>query len=355
MKVYKAIWLESQHRWQINATRDGRRKTFTCAVEGRKGERICQEKAFRWMEEGISNGRTTVERVAERWLDEIKSNSPSGKYHTAKSITNNHILPVVGKRRMSELNQQDVQDIVNRAHKQGLTKSTLVNIRGYAALLVKYARKSNLTKLTLDDVEIPKNAPKAEKIILQPADIKKLFEPHDHRMIHAYRVCLILGLRPGEMIALKWDAIKGDALHINGSINIRGEETTGKNKNARRAIAMPQIAVDEIKAQKEQNKKEGIISPFVFPGRDGNAMSEVALRISWYGLRDSLGMSKASLYGLRHTFVSLHKSMPAGMVKTIVGHSDSMDTFGVYGHEVDGDRIIARDFIQDTFKSILKT
>ena len=43
------------------------------------------------------------------------------------------------------------------------------------------------------------------------------------------------------------------------------------------------------------------------------------------------------LYELRHTFVSVVKTLPAGEVKGLVGHSQDMDTFGVYGHTLTGE------------------
>ncbi len=41
-------------------------------------------------------------------------------------------------------------------------------------------------------------------------------------------------------------------------------------------------------------------------------------------------------YELRHTFVSVMKTLPAGEVKELVGHSMNMDTFGTYAHYLDG-------------------
>ena len=55
----------------------------------------------------------------------------------------------------------------------------------------------------------------------------------------------------------------------------------------------------------------------------------------------------------RHTFISIAKQMPEGMVKSIVGHSKSMDTFGVYGHTVDGELEQAAEMLQGLFKSIV--
>ena len=44
------------------------------------------------------------------------------------------------------------------------------------------------------------------------------------------------------------------------------------------------------------------------------------------------GLTPISLYELRHTFVSVIKTLPAGTVKPLVGHSQDMDTFGVCAH-----------------------
>ena len=48
-------------------------------------------------------------------------------------------------------------------------------------------------------------------------------------------------------------------------------------------------------------------------------------------------VSQASPYELRHTFVSIAKALPEGLLKTIVGNSEDMDTLGTYVHEVIGE------------------
>lgn len=42
------------------------------------------------------------------------------------------------------------------------------------------------------------------------------------------------------------------------------------------------------------------------------------------------------LYELRHTFVTIAKKLKEGQLKSIIGHSEAIDTFGTYGHEVEG-------------------
>lgn len=65
------------------------------------------------------------------------------------------------------------------------------------------------------------------------------------------------------------------------------------------------------------------------------------------------GITVVTPYELRHTFVSIAKSLPAGMVKSIVGHSKSMDTFGVYGHAIKGEDAAITAALEDAFRSVL--
>ena len=58
-------------------------------------------------------------------------------------------------------------------------------------------------------------------------------------------------------------------------------------------------------------------------------------------------------YELRHTLVSIAKQLPEGQVKSIVGHSNSMDTFGIYGHEVKDEGLKTASALDGLFSTIL--
>lgn len=65
------------------------------------------------------------------------------------------------------------------------------------------------------------------------------------------------------------------------------------------------------------------------------------------------GITVVTPYELRHTFVSIAKKLPEGFVKTVIGHSKSMDTFGVYGHALTGDDEATTAALEDAFRSVL--
>lgn len=59
------------------------------------------------------------------------------------------------------------------------------------------------------------------------------------------------------------------------------------------------------------------------------------------------------LYELRHTFVTIAKKLKEGQLKSIIGHSEAIDTFGTYGHEVEGDLQDNEEYLNDLFQNIL--
>jgi integrase len=117
---------------------------------------------------------------------------------------------------------------------------------------------------------------------------------------------------------------------------------------------MTPIAAGIIANQLRLLKELGINSPYVFPDWTGDHAKQRTYLKRWTRYRDLAGISKATPYELRHTFVSVTKTLPEGLLKPLVGHSKDMDTFGVYGHEVDGDREATANLVYKRFLDILK-
>ena len=77
------------------------------------------------------------------------------------------------------------------------------------------------------------------------------------------------------------------------------------------------------------------------------------MRKQWNKLKAERDLS-GSVYSLRHTFITLMKNvMPEQMIKDIVGHSVSMDTFGTYGHIMESESRQTASIIDLTLGDIL--
>ncbi len=370
-----AVWMPNQARWQIKVQKDGVRKTFTSAKPGRTGQREANRKADAWLDEGISN---TAKRCAEVWAEyliSVKATAGSSYADQVEKNGRNYILPVIGTRRIGDLNAGMLQDVLNRAYREGnlnpdskrkskgnLSRKTLQGIRGVEMNFVKWARHHQYTALRPEDeVVVPSGARLKGRKVLQPDSLRVLFST-DTRVvrgkvvpdenIHAYRVAVMTGLRPGELLGLRVGDVVGNELHIGRAINRMNEETSGKNENAIRVVVLHPMAAAEIRAQLQQRMmEEGKLSDSdrVFP-----LENQQSLYNYWRFYQRSNGIDPpVSLYELRHTFVSVAKTLPLGVVKDIVGHSQNMDTYGIYAHELAGDAENAARAVSGVFAQLL--
>lgn len=137
--------------------------------------------------------------------------------------------------------------------------------------------------------------------------------------------------------------VDGSRIKISRSINRIGETTTGKNENAQRVIGLSKYAANVLEAQRQI-----LTSDYIF-----GELSQDNYYESWKRYCKANNINYVTPYELRHTFVSVAKQLPEGDVKTVVGHSQNMDTFGVYGHMMDGDLERIADEIGDVFATLI--
>lgn len=357
-----AVWLDKYNRWQIKVQKDGIRKTFTSSIPGRNGQRDCNRKADEWLEDDIANTKTKISVIFTAWLEELKMRTSYANVRQYTSYYDNWIKPAIGNVQIGNLNEQHFQDIINKAYKKGLAKKTLQNIQACMLSFLKYCRKCKYTTLFSENLIIPKQAPKGERKILQPSHLQILFTSSkskyygnivDDFYVNAYRFAVASGLRPGELIGFKWSDIENNIVDLKRSINIDNETTTGKNENAKRRFALTDLQKSILADQKAMLKKHHIISQYVFCSVYGSHVKEKHLYDRWVAYQKHNNIPRCSLYEIRHTFVSITKTLPVGLIKPIVGHSQSMDTYGTYSHEIIGEMQTTAELIQGVFEQII--
>jgi len=336
-RINTARWMVNQKRWQINVQKDGVRRTFYASTPGRTGQRECNAKADAWLDDNIVDENTKIHKIFEAYIKSLELTASSSALAKVRSIGKNWLLPYLGNIRISNLTEQHIQDVINRAYKKGLAKKSLQNIRFVILAFVKYCRRCKYTTFFPEDVIIPKAARSKPKNILTLADLKKLFGidttiKRNKRMrdpyINAYRLQIATGLRPGELMALKWTDISGDIVQLSGSKNYLNEFTKGKNENAIRRFGLDEFMKTILENQAQYTADE----KFVF-----GEMNLSSYEKAWKRYCRCNELQYVTLYELRHTFVSYVKSLPKGELQPVVGHSKAMDTYGRYGHETEGE------------------
>ena len=361
----EARWLEKYQRWQINVQKDGARKTFYSKITGTKGKIDAEKQADKWLKDGSTSKPIRFSKLYEQFLaeKELLKGKSSGDLRNHQNIGKNYLLPTLGTRKVEKITIDDWQNCLNDAfiHSQStgrpLSAKSLKNIRASMTAVFTYARRHGINLVKPEYLQIPKSASVGHRKILTPEDIKKIFsnDTKPFWYIHYVRLLLITGLRPGEAAGIRTDEdIKDNILTIHRSINRLGEITDGKNANALRSQYLPEIAQKIITDQKQMLKQNGIISPWLFPNQQGSLPEQYSIYNSWRYFRNKNNITPCSLYELRHTMVSITKNgVPTHLLKMVLGHTETMDTYGVYGHEFAGDLQLVANATQDIFTQIL--
>ena len=131
---------------------------------------------------------------------------------------------------------------------------------------------------------------------------------------------------------------------MRGSCNRFGEITTGKTKNAERDFILLPEADKIIKTQLKQIMPLKTI--YIFPNKFGELSTGAAVYSQWKRFCEKYDIPPISLHELRHTFISMCKEVPLELLKQVVGHSITMDTFRQYGHEIEGEKELTKQLIE---------
>ena len=356
-----ARWIEKSARWRIDVQRDGIRRSFFSSKRGRTGQREANARADAWIAAGAPEDYrgARCDKLLDEYVERLRQTASTNHYRNEESTVRIWIKPILGRIRIDQLTEDHLQRVLDAAGAatsaatgEPLSKKSLQKMRSTLTAFVKFCRRRRLTVLLPEELTISRRAPEREKRILQPADLAKLFESDktsyygreiSDPLIHAYRLEVLTGLRPGELLGLEWADIRGDMIRVRRSINDRGETTTGKNKNAQRTFALFPLARAELQLQEATG-------PRVF-----SITEQKHYRRRWYAYCDYNGIPRVTPYELRHTFVSMIQDLGELETKQLVGHSQSMDTYGVYGHDFGDARRRTAGRLQEIVAEILRS
>lgn len=352
-RASEAKWIESRKRWQINTQLDGERRTFTDSTPGKKGKAAAEALADDWRKNRQQRQHIRLIKLWEEFLENEKILHSEKNYIKHEQMGRLWILPMHQHKQVQAITVQDWQECILAAYKKGKSKKTCQNIRGSITAFYEFARRCRIPMEAPEGLLIPKDAPVRKKNIMQSADLNTLFSvdwiKRHNRVeqcfeIHAWRFVLLSGVRRAELCALRKTDIENDMLHVHGTKTEAADRYMMLTKRMRKVLA------DQLKML----KAAGMVSPFLFPAADGYAMTPDHLGKTWKAYRKQHGI-KSTLHELRHTLVSVSKSdMPEELLKLVIGHTAKTDTFGIYGHAVEGDLERAAEIFDEIFDRLLE-
>lgn len=278
------------------------------------------------------------EEYIETYKEGIISDSTMNKYYYNLELVREYFRE---HKKLTSLRRSEYQAFLNwRGKDRG--KDTTERTHHYIKALYKVAMADGLIK-----VDPTFNA--VIRYDKEYDDKVKAWSKHEATLLNQYflknqsinniilYIMLNTGLRLGEVMALSYDDITKDAVHVKQEYNINYKKfTPGKNKSSIKTIVSSPKIHSIVSKYKLVTRKNGGEYPFL-------DLSHKPL-ISYNGLKkhldkvcEELSIKKLTVHSLRHTHCSilLYEGMNLQYVSKRLGHSTQIETMKTYSHIID--------------------
>jgi len=155
-----------------------------------------------------------------------------------KRFIEHYLLKRFGETMMGDLDKFTLQTYLNELAPR-YSRSVLAKIRVYFhSILDEAVELEMLIKSPAAKLAVPRSGKKVASVHLTPEQIPQILFDLSDRDRLIVRMFLVLGLRPGEMFALRWNDKESNSLRIDSSIS-DGVEVETKTMGSDAAVWLP--------------------------------------------------------------------------------------------------------------------
>jgi integrase len=291
----------------------------------------------------------TLERFAEHWLKDVVG--PRLRPSTLSSYRETlrlHILPPLGRMNLRSLTPTRVRTLLANKAADGLGRRSVQIIHSTLRTMLSDAMREELIERNVATVVRP---PSAQQVEVQPWSTVEasrfLAASADHRLHALFAVGVALGLRKGELLALRWDDVdlEGGVVHVRQNVQRLPEIGLvfgpPKSNKSRRTIPLPAASAKVLRTHRANQAAEALAlgpawgeSGLVFTSAVGTVIEPRNLNRFFDELIAKAGVRRIRFHDLRHTCASLllAQHVPARIVMEILGHSQLAMTTDLYSH-----------------------
>jgi len=188
-----------------------------------------------------------------------------------KRFIENYLLKRFGDTLLADLGKFTLQTYLNELAPK-FSKSVLTKTRVYlSAMLDEAVELEFLPKNPARKLAVPRSGKKSASQPLTPEQIPQVLFHLGDRDRLIVRMFLVLGLRPGEMFALRWNDKQANSLRIDTAI-VDGIEVETKTEGSDAAVWLPVSIETELEFWRS-TAKDASPEAFIFPSSRGTAIS----------------------------------------------------------------------------------
>ena len=259
-----------------------------------------------------------------------------------------HILPTLGRMNLRSLTPTHVRTLLANKAVDGLGTRSVQIIHSTLRTMLSEAMREELIERNVATVVRP---PSVQRVEVQPWSTEEasrfLATSADHRLHALFAVGVALGLRKGELLALRWDDVdlEGGVVHVRQNVQRLPEIGLvfgpPKSNKSRRTIPLPAASAKVLRTNRANQAAEALAlgpawveSGLVFTSAVGTVIEPRNLNRFLDELIAKAGVRRIRFHDLRHTCASLllAQNVPARIVMEILGHSQLAMTTDLYSH-----------------------
>lgn len=283
-----------------------------------------------------------LEDWLEKWLARQEKHLKSSTYDGYRTIVENTLIPVFGKKTLTELRRSDVRDWCDEqtaGNKRLSNVQSVMRIALQAALTDELIETNPLNNWCYVKQEAPKPIDDIDPFDAdEQAIILDSCRDSQHRNL--FRFAFWTGLRTSELVALEWGDIdwrrKIVCISRAKTQQATGHETPKTRRGARDVKLLPP-AIEALNAQKEHSfLAYGAV--FLNPLYNKPWAGDQAIRkLAWIPALKRAGLRYRNPYQTRHTYASMMLSAGENPIWVAgqMGHADTSMLFRNYGRWIE--------------------
>lgn len=299
-----------------------------------------------------SGPQVLLSEYLAQWLIASKDSVRPKTHIQYRQIVEQHINPMLGQIKLSDLRPEMIQAAYNRKTAAGVSARTVRLIHSVLRSALNQALRMGLIYRNPATVVYQPKLKETEMKVLDENQVRSLLiTAKGHRLEALFKLEVTSGLREGEILGLKWSDIDWENHQLKVQRQLQRVPGMGlmfsepKSAAGKRMIMLGSQTIVSLKAHSSRQYAERVFSgdkwqenDMIFPSTIGTPLEPRNLFREFKDLLRKANLPDIRFHDLRHTFatLALSQGVSVKVVQEMLGHSDASMTLKVYSHTTPG-------------------